>query len=103
MRTVAVTADVPRDAYWIAQKSVLFFTVAALTGVSITFSPLFLYQLGREGVGWSDWRLWACFGVTYLVPMFYMRIGGAVATQAWKDRKKEKQSDGTSATYGSGA
>ena len=103
MKTVSVTADVPGDAYWVAQNPVLFFTIAALTGVSVTFFPLFLYQLGREGVGWSDWRLWTCFCVTYLVPMFYIRIGGAVATRAWKDRGKEKPSAGASGTSDSAA
>jgi hypothetical protein len=102
VKTVAVTADVPGDAYWVAQNSVLFFTIATLTGVSVTFSPLLLYQLGREGVGWSDWRLWTCFCVTYLVPMFYVRIGGAVATRAWKDRRKER-SVGASGTSNSAA
>jgi len=101
VKTVEVTVNVPADAYWLAQMPVLYFTVAALTGVSITFSPLLIYEFGRDGVAWSDWRLWACFGVTFLVPMFYARLGAPVAAQAWKNRKHAKRTEGAGHADGS--
>ncbi len=103
MRSVRVTVEVPADAYRLAQNPVLYFTVAALTGVSVSFSPFFLYQFGREGVGWSDWRVWACFAVTFLVPMFYARLGAPVAALAWKNRRKGGDTVERGHTNGSGA
>jgi hypothetical protein len=103
VKTVEIAVEVPADAYRLAQNPVLYFTIAGLTGVSVTFSPLFLYEFGREGVGWSDWRLWACFGVTFLVPMFYARLGAAVAAHAWRNRHRAEGVSARSETNGPNA
>jgi hypothetical protein len=64
----------------------LSLVVGSLTGVSITFSPFWLFMLGRGGASLGDWRVLCCFMVTYLVPMVYIGFGGPVLQVAWKRR-----------------
>jgi hypothetical protein len=61
-------------------RSPLYFVIAALQGVSITFAPLFLYWCGKGGYFQGYERIVAplCFAVIFLVPLFYFRLGGAV-------------------------
>ena len=64
------------SAKWVRRvNSPLFWIVSALTGVSITFAPAYLYQCGQgrfENPSW--WFVPVCFAAIYLVPLFYMRL-----------------------------
>jgi len=70
-------------------RSPLYFVVAALTGVSITFAPLFLYEsgTGRLFPGHARVIVPLCFAVIYFVPFFYMRLGGAVIAELRRESK----------------
>jgi hypothetical protein len=61
-------------------RSRLYFAIAALQGVAITFVPLFLYWCGREPVlNKYAWLIVpACWVVIYGIGLFYFRLGGAV-------------------------
>ena len=59
-------------------RSPAFFVIAALTGVSITFCPLFLFRFGQDGIAITDWRVLTCFAIGYLVPIVHFRLAGAV-------------------------
>ena len=77
-----VTIEIPAKLAWFV-RSPLYFLVSSLVGVSISFAPLFLYWSGK---GWfypSYTRVIVplCFGVIYLVPLFYIVVGQAVANQ----------------------
>jgi hypothetical protein len=56
----------------------------ALTGVSVSFCPLSLYQLGRDGVDITDWRVLTDFAVIFLVPGVFMSFGAPVIALAGK-------------------
>lgn len=60
--------------------------VAALTGVSLTFAPLYLLLCGQmEEFGIVEWILVpVCFLVIYVVPSFYMGLAGEVMAQLLK-------------------
>jgi hypothetical protein len=67
---------------WVAiARSPLYVIVSALTGVSVTFAPLFLYWSGKgkffPAYEWIVVPL--CFAVIYSVPLFYFAVGNAVA------------------------
>ena len=81
-----IQVDVSRRLFRAMQFRPLALLVGALTGVSITFSPALLFYLGSQGAPFLDWRVIACFAVTYLVPLVYVRFGGAVLQVAWKRR-----------------
>jgi hypothetical protein len=76
--TVSVEID-PRWAKIV--RSPVYVVVSALTGVSVSFAPLFLYWSGKgkffPGYEWAI--VPTCFLVIYLVPLFYFRLGSAVA------------------------
>jgi hypothetical protein len=81
------TVTIEIDARW--QKIVrspLYWIVAALQGVAITFAPLFLYWSGKgmfpHGYEWIV--VPSCFGVIFVVGFFYMGLGGAVIAQLRK-------------------
>ena len=60
-------------------RSPVYYIVAAFTGVSVTFSPLFLYMAGRGQLRNYDWLVVPfCFGITFFVPLFYVRLGSMV-------------------------
>jgi hypothetical protein len=72
------------DERWVRiARSPLYWIVATLQGVSVTFAPLFLYWSGR-GMFPPRYQ-WiiapACFAVIYLIGLFYMRLGGAVVAE----------------------
>jgi len=75
------------DSRWVKiVHSPLYWIVAALQGVSITFAPLFLYWSGK---GMFDRRsqcllVPSCFAVILLVGFFYMLLGGAVVGELRK-------------------
>lgn len=48
--------------------------VPALIGLSLAFAPLFLFMLGKEGAGYRDPRVVACFVVILLFPLTYIRL-----------------------------
>jgi hypothetical protein len=69
------------DSKWVKiVHSPLYWIVATLQGVSVTFAPLFLYWSGtgrfHHGLEWIV--VPSCFAVILLVGFFYMRLGGAV-------------------------
>ena len=75
-----VTVEI--DDKWIGLvRSPVYWVVAALTGVSITFCPLFLFRLGHEGTGITDWRVLVCFAIIYLVPFVHFRLAAPVMKQ----------------------
>ncbi len=61
-------------------RSPLYFVIAALQGVSVSFAPLFLYWCGKGGYfqGFEPIIMPLCFAVIVLVPLFYFAPGGAV-------------------------
>ena len=69
-------------------RSPLYWIVAALQGVSITFAPLFLYWSGKgmfpHG---SEWIIIpSCFAIILLVGFFYMLLGSAVIGELRKKK-----------------
>ncbi len=75
-----ITVDI--KGYWARLiRSPLYWVVAALTGVSITFCPLFLYQFGRAGADFTDWRVLGCFAIGYFVPMVHFGLASPVMKQ----------------------
>lgn len=72
------------DSRWAAiLRSPIYTIVSALTGVSVTFAPLFLYWAGQ---GKFEHQLpWlvvpVCFAIIYLVPVFYFRLGNSIARE----------------------
>ena len=69
------------DSKWVKiANSPLYFMVAALQGVAVSFAPLFLYWSGREnffhGFEWLVVPL--CFAVIFFVSLFYFMLGAAV-------------------------
>ena len=74
------------DGKWVRRvKSPLFWGVSALTGVSSTFAPLFLYWCGKgEFPEHSWWLVPVCFSVIYLVPLFYIRLAGEVIASIYR-------------------
>jgi hypothetical protein len=72
------------DAKWLrrVKSKRIFLPIAALTGVSITFAPLFLFWCGKEDFGAIEWIVVPlCFVVIYAVPSFYMGLAGEVIAQ----------------------
>ena len=66
-------------------RSPIFYVVAALQGVAITFAPLFLYQCGqKKWFGYEPVIVPVCFAVIFLVGMFYFALGGAVIRELLK-------------------
>jgi hypothetical protein len=72
------------DRKWVGRvRSPWMLGIAALTGVSVTFAPFCLLQLGA----FANWTYvhWlaagVCMVVIYLVPGFYMRLAGEVLRQ----------------------
>ena len=76
-----MTVSIEVNSSWVKlARSPLYYIVAAFTGVSITFAPLFLYWSGK---GWFFPQYQRvivpiCFAVIFLVPFFYMRLGSTV-------------------------
>jgi hypothetical protein len=69
------------DSKWVKiVRSPLYWIVATLQGVSISFAPLFLYWSGKGSFfHGSEWIVApSCFAVILLVGLFYMLLGSAV-------------------------
>jgi hypothetical protein len=84
------------DAKWKRiMDSPLYWIVATLTGVSVTFCPLFLYVLGGSNpyfggtkgffVGYDIPLAILCFGVIYGVSTFYFSLAAATLTELRKN------------------
>jgi hypothetical protein len=69
-------------------NSPLYLVVAALTGVSITFAPLFLFQLGQGGATIGNPRVLLCFFAIYLVPLFYMAFARPLIAQIYRRKQR---------------
>jgi hypothetical protein len=76
--TVSVEID-PRWAKIV--RSPVYVVVSALTGVSVTFAPLFLYWSGKGRFfpGYEWLVVPTCFAVIFLVSSFYFVLGSKVA------------------------
>jgi hypothetical protein len=81
-----VQIEVPRKLFRAMHLRPLNLLVSALTGVSVSFCPLFLYQLGGAKVSFWDWRVLANFAVIFLVPGVYMSFGAPVLARAWNPK-----------------
>jgi len=81
-----VTVDVSPTWVKIA-RSPIYLIVSSLTGVSVSFAPLFLYWSGKgkfyPGYEWIVVPL--CFAVICVVPLFYFRLGNVVAKELRKN------------------
>lgn len=64
-------------------RSPMYWVVSALTGVSVTFCPLFLFLFlfGREGTSMTDWRVLICLAIGYLIPFVHFRLAAPVMKQ----------------------
>ena len=77
------------DAKWVKiVRSPLYWIVATLQGVSLTFAPLFLYWSGKGTFfHGSEWIIVpSCFAVILLVGVFYMLLGSTVISELRKSK-----------------
>lgn len=81
-----VQIEVPRTLFRAMHSRPLNLGVSALTGVSVSFCPLFLYQLGAAKVSLWDWRVLVNFAVIFFVPGVYMSFGAPVLARAWNPK-----------------
>lgn len=82
-----VTVEVSRFWYAAARNPIVSFFVGTLTGVAITFAPLFLFFLGSRGADLFDWRVVACWATTYFVGMTYTALGAPILCHARDSRR----------------
>src|SRR4051812_50030501 len=82
-----VQIAVPRKLFRAMQSRPLNLLVSALTGVSVSFCPLSLYELGSAKVSFWDWRVLGDFAVIVFVPGGYMRFGAPVLAPAWNTKR----------------
>ncbi len=61
-------------------RSPIYFVVAALQGVAVTFAPLFLYWCGKGYYFFGyEWIVTpTCFALIYLISLFYFWLGSEV-------------------------
>jgi hypothetical protein len=72
------------DSRWVKiARSPFYFIIAAFQGISVSFAPLFLYRSGKgsyfDGLQWFVAPL--CFGIIFVVSVFYFWLGGSVIRQ----------------------
>ena len=82
-------AAIEIDAKWVKiVRSPLYWIVATLQGVSLTFAPLFLYWSGKGTFfHGSEWIIVpSCFAVILLVGVFYMLLGSTVISELRKSK-----------------
>ncbi len=74
------TVSIEIDSRWVKRaRSPLYWTVATLQGVAITFAPLFLFEAGKGWFHKYDYLVAAsCFAAILLVGFFYIRLGNEV-------------------------
>ena len=81
------TVTIEVDSKWVARiNSPLFAIVQALSGVSITFAPLFLYWAGSWGLtGPVKWiTIVVCFALIVIVPGYYMWVASPIVSKLRK-------------------
>jgi len=81
------TVTIEIDSKWIGRvNSPLFAIVQALSGVSITFAPLFLYWAGSWGLtGPIRWIIIViCFALIVIIPGTYMWFASPIIQQLRK-------------------
>ncbi|HUJ95909.1 MAG TPA: hypothetical protein VLW84_11635 [Terriglobales bacterium] len=81
---------VEMDQKWVSMaRSPIYFIVSALSGVSVSFAPLFLYWSGKGKFfpGYEGIVVPLCFAVIYLVPGFYICLGSVVARELRQNSK----------------
>jgi hypothetical protein len=76
------------DSKWVKiARSPIYFAIAFLQGIAVSFAPLFLYWSGRgnyfNGLEWIVVPL--CFAVIFIVFAFYFWLGSSVI---WQLRQK---------------
>jgi hypothetical protein len=83
MSTVVVEID-PRWVKFV--RSPVFTLVSALTGVSVTFAPYYLYRSARGEFypGYERFTVPLCFALIYLVGFVYIRLGNKIAKELRK-------------------
>jgi hypothetical protein len=72
-------------------RSPLYWIVAALQGVAVSFAPLFLYWSGKGFFSSSENRIIVplCFATIFFVGMFYMLLGSGVIRELRKAPRAE--------------
>jgi len=81
------TVTIELNSTWVRiARSPLYWIVASLQGVSVSFAPLFLYWSGKGKFPLApEWIVVPiCFGVILLVGFFYMSLGSAVIRELRK-------------------
>ncbi|MGD0800269.1 MAG: hypothetical protein ABR906_03025 [Terracidiphilus sp.] len=70
-------------------RSPLYWIVAALQGVAVSFAPLFLYWSGKGffSPGENRFVVPLCFATIFIVGMFYMLLGSGVIRELRKAPK----------------
>jgi hypothetical protein len=90
------TITVQVDAKWLrrAKSPIIMMPIAALTGVSVTFAPLYLLYCGQfDEFGIVEWiGVPICFLIIYLVPGFYMSLASEVLGQLVKQQESSTTS-----------
>ena len=59
-------------------RSPLGLAAIALSGVSVSFAPLFLFWAGQRGASLTSPTVLALFAVIFLVPLVFIRLGSRV-------------------------
>ena len=74
------TVSIKIDSRWVKRaRSPLYWVVATLQGVAITFAPLFLFEAGAGRFHRYDYPVAAaCIAMIVLVGFFYVRLGNEV-------------------------
>ena len=81
------------DSKWVKiVRSPLYWIVAALQGVAVSFAPLFLYWSGKGFFPPEENRFVVslCFATIFFVGMFYMWLGSGVIRELRKAPKAER-------------
>jgi hypothetical protein len=69
------TFEVPIESRWVKLvRSPFYHVIAALSGVAVTFCPAFLYEFGRQGADYGDWRVVACWLTTVIIGAIHFRL-----------------------------
>jgi hypothetical protein len=85
-----ITIDVNSKWAWFA-RSPFYVIVSALSGVSVSFAPPFLYWSGKGTFfpGYERVVVPLCFAVIYLVPLYYFVVGQTVANELRRSLKRQ--------------
>lgn len=84
------TVTIEVNSKWVARiNSPLFIIVQALTGVSVSFAPLFLYWAGSWGLtGPAKWiTIVVSYALIVIVPGYYMWFASPIIRQLRKPSK----------------